>query len=46
MQGKLDALTEKYDRETDHSRNVAQQNTWSQLIASCVRNGYRALPDP
>lgn len=46
MQTKLDAITEKYDRETDHSRDVAQQNTWSQLIASCVRNGYRALPDP
>lgn len=46
IQTKVDALQEKYDRETNHSRNATGQAQWAALIRTCITNGNRALPDP
>jgi len=32
-------LTEKYDRETNHSRNADQQKRWATHIKSCIDSG-------
>jgi hypothetical protein len=45
-QKKVDGLQEKYDRETNHSRDSASQARWSTLIRDCIMDGNRALPDP
>ena len=46
IQTKVDALQEKYDSETDHSRNAAQQARWHGVISAAIGNNYAALPDP
>jgi hypothetical protein len=43
---KVDRLQEKYDRETNHSRDAGKQTQWNTLIRTCITNGNRALPDP
>ena len=46
MSTKSDDLQIKYDRETDHSRNTADQARWDRVIADAIRGGNAALPDP
>jgi len=46
MTTKSDDLQVKYDRETDHSRNTADQARWDKIIADAIRGGNTALPDP
>jgi hypothetical protein len=43
---KVDRLQEKYDRETNHSRDAAKQTQWNTLIRNCITNSNRALPNP
>ena len=46
IQAKVDGIQEKYDRETNHSRDSAAQARWITQIRDCIMNGNRALPDP
>jgi hypothetical protein len=46
IQTKVDALQEQYDRQTDHSRQASEQARWQRLIATAIRSGNAALPNP
>lgn len=36
----------KYDRETNHGINTAEQTRWKDLIRDCMTHDNRALPNP
>lgn len=46
MRQKASRLQLKYDRETQHGRNTAEQSRWDRLIQEAIRHEYRALPAP
>ena len=42
---RADAVDHEYDRQTDHSRNVAQQRRWRKLIDQAMASGNASSID-
>lgn len=41
-----DAMSDKYDAETNHGLNTTRQQTWEKQIQDCIKNGTKMTTPP